>query len=148
MKKDRSTGLISLILGAAMAVATFQLPGSTIVGDVGPKVFPSISSALLLICGAGLLISGKDDGDSKFTGVVLKRLGIIFGTVLIYCVVMNYLGFIAPSIAAFFVLSTLFAKGQNVAWWKRLIYSVVLTMVIYLLFHNVLNLKLPTFRFF
>ena len=47
MTKNRSTGLIALILGAAVAVGAYQLPESTIVGDIGPAVFPFISAALL-----------------------------------------------------------------------------------------------------
>lgn len=148
MTKDRGTGLIALVLGAIIAVMTSQLPPSTIQGDIGPAVFPYFSAGLLMFCGAGLLITGNQKEASIFDKRALKRLALIFGVVLLYCIVMSYIGFLVPTVVIFFVLTTMFAEDANVVWWKRLLYSVVLTLVIYLLFHNVLNLKLPTNQLF
>lgn len=148
MTKDRGTGLIALVLGAIIAVMTSQLPPSTIQGDIGPAVFPYFSAGLLMFCGAGLLITGNPKEASIFDKRALKRLALIFGVVLLYCIVMSYIGFLVPTVVIFFVLTTMFAEDANVVWWKRLLYSVVLTLVIYLLFHNVLNLKLPTNQLF
>lgn len=148
MTKDRGTGLIALVMGAAIAVMTSQLPPSTIQGDIGPAVFPYFSAGLLMFCGAGLLITGSQKEASIFDKRALKRLALIFGVVLLYCIVMSYIGFLVPTVVIFFVLTTMFAEDADVVWWKRLLYSVVLTLVIYLLFHNVLNLKLPTNQLF
>lgn len=148
MTKDRGTGLIALVMGAAIAVMTSQLPPSTIQGDIGPAVFPYFSAGLLMFCGAGLLITGNQKEASIFDKRALKRLALIFGVVLLYCIVMSYIGFLVPTVVIFFVLTTMFAEDADVAWWKRLLYSVVLTLVIYLLFHNILNLKLPTNQLF
>lgn len=148
MTKDRGTGLIALVMGAAIAVMTSQLPPSTIQGDIGPAVFPYFSAGLLMFCGAGLLITGNQKETSIFDKRALKRLALIFGVVLLYCIVMSYIGFLVPTVVIFFVLTTMFAEDADVAWWKRLLYSVVLTLVIYLLFHNILNLKLPTNQLF
>lgn len=143
--------MIALVMGAAIAVMTSQLPPSTIQGDIGPAVFPYFSAGLLMFCGAGLLITGSQKEASIFDKRALKRLALIFGVVLLYCIVMSYIGFLVPTVVIFFVLTTMFAEDAedaDVAWWKRLLYSVVLTLVIYLLFHNVLNLKLPTNQLF
>ena len=140
--------MIALVMGAAIAVMTSQLPPSTIQGDIGPAVFPYFSAGLLMCCGAGLLITGSQKEASIFDKRALKRLALIFGVVLLYCIVMSYIGFLVPTVVIFFVLTTMFAEDADVAWWKRLLYSVVLTLVIYLLFHNVLNLKLPTNQLF
>mgnify|MGYP000872564725 FL=1 len=101
-----------------------------------------------MFCGAGLLITGSQKEASIFDKRALKRLALIFGVVLLYCIVMSYIGFLVPTVVIFFVLTTMFAEDADVVWWKRLLYSVVLTLVIYLLFHNVLNLKLPTNQLF
>ena len=140
--------MIALVLGAVIAVMTSQLPPSTIQGDIGPSVFPYFSAGLLMICGAGLLVTGNKKEASIFDKRALKRLALIFSVVLLYCIVMTYVGFLIPTAAIFFILTTMFAENEDVAWWKRLLYSVVLTLVIYLLFHNVLNLKLPTNQLF
>lgn len=148
MTKNRVTGLIAVILGAAVGVGAFQLPESTIIGDVGPAVFPFLTAGILLICGAGLLITGGGEATALDSLAALRRLGVIFAAVLIYCIAMNYLGFVIPTIAILFVLATLFSEDKPVAWWHKLLYAAAITLVIYFLFHNVLNLKLPDNQLF
>ena len=148
MTKNRITGFIAVMLGAAVGVGAFQLPQSTIIGDVGPAVFPFLTAGILLICGAGLLITGGGEATALDSLDALKRLGIIFAAVLIYCVAMNFLGFVLPTIIILFVLATLFSEDKPVVWWHKLLYAAVITLAIYFLFHNVLNLKLPHNRLF
>ncbi len=148
MIKNRITGLVAVVLGAAVAVGAFQLPGSTIIGDVGPAVFPFLTAGILLICGVGLLVTGGGESTALDSLEALRRLGIIFAAVLVYCVVMNYLGFVIPTIAVLFVLATLFSEDKPVVWWHKLLYAAAITLVIYFLFHNVLNLKLPDDQLF
>lgn len=148
MTKNRITGVIAVILGAAVGVGAFQLPGSTIVGDVGPAVFPFLTAGILLICGAGLLVTGGGEATALDSMESLRRLGVIFAAVLIYCVAMNFLGFVIPTIIILFVLATLFSADKPVVWWHKLLYAAAITLVIYFLFHNVLNLKLPDNQLF
>ena len=149
MTKNRSTGLIALILGAAVAVGAYQLPESTIVGDIGPAVFPFISAALLIVCGIGMLITGgKKESSPLDAPGALRRLALIFGVVLVYCIAMTYLGFVVPTIAVLFALATMFSEETEVPWWHKLLYAAAITLAIYLLFHNVLNLKLPENQLF
>ncbi len=148
MTKNRSTGLIALVLGAVIAVGAAQLPPSTMAGDIGPAVFPYIAAGILIICGIGMLITGGVKEASIFNRESLFRLAKIFLVVLIYVIAMNYLGFLFPTFAVLFVLSMMFSEEDHIAWWKVLIFAAVLTAGIYLLFHNVLNLKLPTNRLF
>lgn len=148
MTKNRITGLIAVILGTAVGMGAFQLPESTIIGDVGPAVFPFLTAGILLICGAGLLITGGGEVTALDSLAALRRLGVIFAAVLIYCIAMNFLGFVIPTIAILFVLATLFSEDKSVAWWHKLLYAAAITLVIYFLFHNVLNLKLPDNQLF
>ena len=148
MTKNRVTGLIAVILGAAVAVAAFQLPKSTIIGDVGPAVFPFITAGIFLICGIGLLVTGGGEAGPLDSLTALKRLGIIVGVLIAYCVAMNFIGFLIPSIAVLYVLASMFSADSPRPWWQKLIYAVAIAMAIYLLFHNVLNLKLPSNQLF
>lgn len=148
MTKNRITGLIAVILGTAVGMGAFQLPESTIIGDVGPAVFPFLTAGILLICGAGLLITGGGEVTALDSLAALRRLGVIFAAVLIYCIAMNFLGFVIPTIAILFVLATLFSEDKSVAWWHKLLYAAAITLAIYFLFHNVLNLKLPDNQLF
>lgn len=148
MTKNRVTGLIAVILGAAVGVGAYQLPGSTIIGDVGPAVFPFITSGIFLICGIGMLVTGGGEPGPLDSLAALKRLGIIFGVLLAYVVAMNFIGFLVPSIAVLYVLATMFSADSPKPWWQKLIYAVAITLAIYLLFRNVLNLKLPSNQLF
>ncbi len=149
MTRDQVTGLLALVLGVAMAVMTSQLPPSMMLGDIGPALFPFIASGLLIICGGGLIIKGRNQKTpSVFDRKAVKRLALIFGIVLIYCVAMNYIGFILPTICVLFALSTLFAENTKASIPARAIFAVALTLAIFLLFRNVLNLKLPTNQLF
>jgi len=148
MTKDRSTGIVATVLGAIIAVSTSQLPKSMIEGDIGPAVFPYFCAGLLMLCGIGLLVTGSKEQPGIFNKESLKRLALIFVIVLIYCAVMTYLGFFLPTLAVLFVMCTMFAEDIQCPWWHRLIFAVALTVAIYLLFHNVLNLKLPVNQLF
>lgn len=148
MSKNRVTGLIAVILGGAVGVGAYQLPGSTIIGDVGPAVFPYLTAAIFLICGIGLLITGGGEGGPLDSLTALKRLGIIFGVLLTYCIAMNFLGFLVPTIAVLYVLASMFSEDSPRPWWQKLIYAGAISLATYLLFHNVFNLKLPSNQLF
>ena len=89
MTRDRVTGLIALILGCAVAFATTQLPESSMAGDVGPKVFPYISAGILILCGIGLCVTGKEASPAYYNKAQFQRLVFIFGIVLLYVVGIN-----------------------------------------------------------
>ncbi len=144
MTKDRTTGLIALVLGIAVAIATSQLPPSTMANDIGPKVFPFISAGLLIICGAGLLLTGtKKEEKAAYTKPELIRLGTIFGVVLGYCVLMSIFGYVIASIVACFVLSVMFGRRKQIPWYRSLIFAVILTLIVYYIFEKVFILPLP-----
>ena len=56
MHRDRIVGVLTTILGAAVAYMTSQLAGTNMPGDPGPKVFPYICAGILLVCGLILTI--------------------------------------------------------------------------------------------
>lgn len=45
MHRDRIVGVLTTILGAAVAYMTSQLAGTNMPGDPGPKVFPTSAQA-------------------------------------------------------------------------------------------------------
>lgn len=144
MTKDRCTGLLALILGLWVAVSAYQLPNSKMPGDVGPKAFPYITAALLIICGAGLLITGKKKSERTYNREQLKRLGLVLGLLLAYIVAMNLIGFLIPTFIVTFLLCTMFARGKtNVVLWKRLLFAALLDGAVYAGFTLLLNMQLP-----
>lgn len=148
MSRDRVTGLISLVLGVIVAVATIQLPVSLMAGDIGPKVFPGIASGILIVSGTGLLITGKKKSETYFTKNEFKRLMGIGAIVVAYVICMDLFGFIGPSMIMLYVLSTMFTKDKKSVWWQRIIFSVVVTLILYFSFSRLLSLKMPSGKLF
>ncbi len=149
MNKDRVTGMLSVVIGAALAAATFMLPASSMRGDVGPKVFPGICAAIFLLCGAGLLVKNTQGTTSdKYTPEALKRLGMIAAVVIVYVIALDLIGFPVPTMAVLFVLCTMFSENIGIPLWKRLLFAIVITVVIYFAFEKLMVLRLPRGRFF
>lgn len=144
MTKDRSTGLIALILGCAVAYFTAQLPESAMAGDVGPRVFPYISAGILILCGTGLLITGKKKEEKPYyTSAELVRLGKILAVIVGYCVLLYAAGYMIATVLGAFVLSFMFGRTKKIQWYKSLIFAVVLTALMYYIFAKVFILPLP-----
>lgn len=148
MTKDRTTGMVAFILGLIIAFLTKQLPPSTMAGDIGPKVFPYISAGLLIVCGIGLLVTGNKKTEAFFTREQGKRLGVIFAVVLGYVIIMQYAGFLVPTFFVLIVLCSMFSEGKSIACWKRILFAMAVTAVIYYLFTLVLSLRLPQGKLF
>lgn len=148
MTRDRSTGLIALVLGIAIAIATSQLPDSMIKYDIGPKAFPYMVSGSLILCGILLVITGKKKGNRYFSIIEFKRLLSLAFVIILYCVFMLYLGYVVPTITVLFVMSTMFSDKGQVSVIHRLVFSAVITVLVYLVFTYVFRMKLPTATFF
>lgn len=144
MTKDRVTGLIALVIGCLVAAMTLRLPETTMAGDVGPKVFPFISAGILIFCGAGLLITGKKKEEKPFyTKEQLVRLALIFGVVLVYCILIHFIGYLISTLMGSFAISMMFGRKAGIAWWKCLIFAVILTLVLNYSFVNLFSIQLP-----
>lgn len=112
-------------------------------GDVGPKVFPYISAGILILCGIGLCVTGKEASPAYYNKAQFQRLALIFGIVLLYVVGMNFIGYVVSSFAALFILCTLFSKGKGIQLWKRLVFTVLLTGILWFVFTNLFHIPLP-----
>ena len=54
MTRDRGTGIVAVLLGIYVFFYTNTIPNPTSAGDsAGPRVFPYITAAILVICGIG-----------------------------------------------------------------------------------------------
>lgn len=144
MKKNRIVGCISLLLGIVVYFMTRQIPDSTMLGDPGSRLFPYISVFLFVVCGIGLCFSRDKDEEEMFLekGQWI-RLIIMLGVMLAYFLLVDIVGFIPLSVVFLFLISTMFAEGQDVIWWKRLTFAIVVTIILYLVFTKVLAVPLP-----
>lgn len=143
MKRDQITGIVAVVIAAFFAVLTFQLEGSRISNDVGPKVFPFIAEAVIAICGAGLICFPQSENKRHYSKAQVKRFALIIGVMLLFVVGLNWLGYFIPMALACFAISYMFGKEQNVPWWKCLIFSIIVTFAVFFLFEKGMQLKVP-----
>ena len=148
MTRDRVTGAIAFVLGIIVAVATYHLPASNMAGDIGPKAFPTISAGLLIICGAGLLITGGQKPRLTFTKAQFIRLFSIAALMIVYVVCIEQFGFVAPSVIVCFVLVQMFKKDAKVPLWQQILFSIALPVILYLVFTKGFSMRLPRGKLF
>jgi len=144
MKKgDTIPGIISVLFGAMFVLATTINPqltfeGKTSDGVPGAGFFPYLLGGLIIIFGIALVVRGiKQNGTVQF--VVLDEEGkknvrtLIFSIIglIVFLVVWKFTGWFIPLV---FVLSLYFNKLFERTIKFNLIYSVVVTIFIYLVF--------------
>lgn len=145
MHRDRIVGVLTTILGAAVAYMTSQLAGTNMPGDPGPKVFPYICAGILLVCGLILTIR-KPAGEAKpfLNGKEeVKRFISIILVIAAYIVLMWLFGFLVPTLLVVCLLCFMFAGGKNIPKWQPIVYSIIVTGALYVAFVYMLKLRLP-----
>lgn len=146
MKKDRLIGLISLVLGIVALICTMMIPAplnAASAAEPGPRLFPMIASVLLIICGLGLIFQKQKDYEPFLTKEQRMRLGALLAVFILYCVGLHFLGFLIATPIMLFVTMTMFLSGQKLSSVTRVIYSVGVTAVIYVVFVIVLKTNIP-----
>lgn len=143
--KDRVIGFCTIMLGVVMLLLIRDIPLSNLSGDVGSRAFPMISSYMFIGCGFLLVLRNKRDSKPFLRPHQWARLGILFVTFIIYALALTYIGFLFGTPIFLFTISTLMAKysQKEAALWKKLLYSLLLTGIVYLLFQTVLGIPLP-----
>lgn len=115
--------------------------------SIGPGYFPKILATALLIVSGILIINAIMDNsrkteesfDIKDPGI--QRSGIALLVTVLYCLVLNYIGFIISSIVYLTFLMYLLKKRNYI---KMTTISVCITLGIYFIFKTVLNITLPS----
>lgn len=145
MKKDRLIGLISLVLGGIFLALTLQipLPASSSANEPGPRLFPMIACVLLIVCGLGLMLQKQTESEPFLTKEQTKRLLMLLGAFILYCVGLYFVGFVIMTPILLFLTMTMFAGENKLPLVVRLVYSVGLTVLVYLIFVVFLKTNIP-----
>lgn len=144
MTRDRMTGLISAVLGVIVAVYAYFLPASGTEGDVGPALFPCIAAVLLILCGVVLAVKKSGQAAPFFTEKIqVKRFIMMVVVYILYGVLLWAVGFLIATPIACFVLCVMMSGSKKTARWKLVLFSLVVTAVVYYSFYVMLSLKLP-----
>ena len=142
---DTLSGLLTLIFGTAIVVVarTFPaIPGQAI----GPSLFPTLIRVGLILCGLGLVLSGRRQGASWFRfddwvhrPRMVLNFGLVFVDLVFYAFAVGRLGFFITAVIFLSVL--MFAFG--IRRMRIVPLALVVTMVIHYAFYSLLRVPLP-----
>lgn len=146
MKKGNIiTAIICLVLSAFAIIIALGFPPSQQAGVPGPAVWPIMMSILLAICSVWLLIEtiatskGKEDKPLGLFTEGSKRVYLSMAILGVYFILTPTLGFLICTSVMLLIFIKWFSK-KNI--FISLAIAVVITIVIYVVFKNFLNVPL------
>ncbi|MGI6028477.1 MAG: tripartite tricarboxylate transporter TctB family protein [Candidatus Heteroscillospira sp.] len=153
IKKDTITGLLLIALGAVIAVMVSKFRYGMTWEYPGPKLFPLIAVFGFVVCGAGIFLSsifGHKEDKVFLTGAGWLKTLSLFVMLALYILGLKYLGYMIVTPFVLFIFCTIIARGGDVkaSLIGRIIFSVVFTLLIYVVYVHVFNMTLPTGIFF
>ena len=147
LTKSRALALFYIVFGIVLVYLSSQIKYmfSVVEGDVGPKAFPTCIGIGIILCGIGKFFSRQAKEDKPFMkdwkGYL--RLVAMFALFVAYILGLKYLGYIISTIAFAAVLLKMLSSEQKLAWWKILIFAVVVTLFSYFCFEKLIKVILP-----
>lgn len=147
LSKNQLTGIIFILLGLGGALATSRIPFKTnlaTAGDVGPRCFPYIACAGIVLCGIGIIATCAADPGEGFlsreeTGKALCLMAVLTG----YLLAIKYAGFLLSTPIILFVLVRMLKGGRRTSLAVDLVFSVLFSCGIYYIFVKLLKIMLP-----
>ncbi|MEQ2563909.1 tripartite tricarboxylate transporter TctB family protein [Ventrimonas sp. CLA-AP-H27] len=151
LKRDQITGALLVLIGIIVAFMTssFSVPFS--MSYPGPKALPMIAVIGFIVCGAGIFVeSTKSNKEEKVFLVKEGWIRVIVSTVIlaVYILAMKYVGYLIATPVICYILTTLYAKGSKSTLKGRLIYTILLTAIIYAVYVYAFGLGVPTGELF
>lgn len=150
LSRDQITGAFIVLLGIyiCFAISGYSVPFTP--EYPGPKALPGLAAFGFIVCGAGIFINGCQKKDDKVFLTKEGWLKLLVNVVLlaVYILVMKYAGFFIATPIVLFGFSTWYGKGYRTTILSRIIFSVAVTVVVYLAYHVAFGYNLPAGLFF
>lgn len=151
LKRDQITGVVLVVLGIVVAamVTRFKVPFS--VSYPGPKALPMIAVCGFIICGGGIFINSTRSKEEEPIFLVKEgwiRAACSLALLAGYILGMKFVGYLISTPVICYLLTTLYAKGSNTTIKARVLYAVLLTVIIYVIYVYAFGLGLPSGELF
>ena len=146
-KRDQITGVVLVILGIVvfLMTTTFSIPITP--SYPGPRMLPDIAAFGFVICGSGIFIESvvnKKEGITYLTKEGWFRAGNVFLIIIAYIAGMLAVGYFITTPVIIYIMTTLFAKGSSSTRKGRILFSIITSVIIYLIYVFVFGLTLPS----
>ncbi len=154
MKKFNGDTLVAALMGIS-AIVMLVLTQTTLsdaspAGDPGSRLFPMVSCIAILVFSIILVIQSivkpkmKEVVDDEMKLEIrkgYKRMGMVFGTLVLFIIAWNFVPFL-PAAIAFVFLMCMILKQKLL---YSTIYSILVPSVLYFSFTMLLNVRLDIF---
>lgn len=129
-----------LVLYLTSQLDSLFSPAST---DVGPKFFPRAAAIGLIICAIGKFITEGNAGKPVFDRAGWKRIALIFVILTGYLLAMTVFGYLiaTPIFSAILVIAM--KEDRKIKPARVILFSLLLTAVLYLVFVKLILVFLP-----
>ncbi|MFN7224976.1 MAG: tripartite tricarboxylate transporter TctB family protein [Paracoccaceae bacterium] len=104
IRADRIFGVVMMIVALGYILSAMSIQTSFLSDPVGPRVFPFMVAAVVMICALSMVL--RPDPDVEWPrGGMLLQLGLALIVLFGYAMLIKPLGFIIPTIFAAGILS-------------------------------------------
>lgn len=147
MNSDKPLGTGLIAFGIAGIWATMQITARTFNDDPGPKLFPIIGFAILIICGFGMLLfpkpASEERGSAQERRDEFRRGSIMAALFVLYSLALWLVGFYLATPLAVYAFYSVIAGPKRRVFWRGAIYAGAVTGSVHLIFAMFLNTFLP-----
>lgn len=147
VSRDKVAGAILVILGIVVFIMTNQFKMPFSFSYPGPKALPRIAAFGFVVCGAGVFLEGcKKAAEEKpfMTKEGWIKIFMAMAVLAVYVFAASLVGYLITTPFVTYALTTLFAKGSSSTLKGRIIFSVLLSIIIYVIYTYVFGLSLPS----
>ncbi|SBW05648.1 conserved membrane hypothetical protein [uncultured Alphaproteobacteria bacterium] len=147
MTKNLTAGIFAVVLGTAYLIGAFMVPVYEAGDMVGPRAFPFLVSAIVIVSGAALI--AKDLRAPERTPfawgfaaepVLWLRILAIMALGIVYGLVLDWLGYPIATFLFMTGVGSLINVGKP---GQNLLIAAIFALVTFVVFAMVLNLSLP-----
>lgn len=136
-------GLVTLLVGVILAIATANLPSAASYAGVGARLFPAISAAGLIGVGLWLAVQGWRIRHVHGSGERSDPIAFVamIGGLIAHMLLLETAGFVIASTILFFAVTLAFRDGR---WLFNLGIAFALALITRVVLGYGLGLSLPT----
>lgn len=127
-----------------LMTTTFSIPITA--AYPGPRMLPSIAAFGFVVCGLGIFAEGTMSKKEEKTFLVKEgwiRVLLTLAVIAAYIAGMTVAGYLITTPIILYVLTTMFAKGSKTTVKGRVIFSVAVAVIIYVIYVFAFGLTLP-----
>ncbi len=147
MTKNLTTGIFSVVLGLAYLAGTFNIPVFDAADSVGPRSFPFLVAAIVIICGAALIVNDLRSKERKpfswgfaADSAIWLKIVLTMTAGIAYGLVLDWLGYLIATFFFMMMVTTLINVGRHK---QNVIIAVLFSIITFISFALLLKLSLP-----